>query len=96
MDAALATSSRQLAASWTALATPTSVRRCDCRGVYVALAVAAALAAATGLAAASGFGPEPHGGPRVVTVAAAVVAIIATRSLWREVRYPSWVRRLAP
>ena len=94
VDAVLATSSRQLAASWTALATPTRVRRCDCRGVHVALAAAAALAAATGFAAASGFGPEPYGGPRVVTVAAAVVVIIAARSLWREVRYPSWIRRL--
>ena len=94
VDAALATSSRQLASSWTALATPTQVRRCDCRGVHVALAVAAALAASAALAAAAGVGPEPFGGPRVATVASAVVAIIAARSLWREVRYPSWIRRL--
>ncbi|MYA40541.1 MAG: hypothetical protein F4Z31_02120 [Gemmatimonadetes bacterium] len=94
IDAVLATSSRQLATSWTALATNTQVRRCDCRGVYLALAGAATLAAGAALAAAFGVGPEPYGGPRVAIVAAAVVTLLVARSLWWEVRAPAWIRRL--
>ena len=94
VDAVLATSSRQLATSWTALATHTRLRRCDCRGISLALAAAAVLAAASALAAAAEIGPEPYGGPKVATVVAAVVTVVVARTLWREIRYPSWIGRL--